>query len=342
GRQLTAKGVDLTLIASGGFPALPETFRVFRPFPNLRLYRGNLNKGLRYTFGMVIASFIVLRGRFDVVHWQLFYAFPPLEAAFAWFLRLTGQKTVLTIHDIQPWRAVSGRSDIFIRHIYRNVAQIIVHHSENKASLIQRYELDSDKIHVVPHGSYLDFTDDSRNGERTSKREGNTILFFGQIKAEKGLDVLIAALPTIVAEQPNTRLVIAGRPWRVDVEIYRAQVRALAISNHVVCLFRHIADEDMDDLFSQASVVVLPYREVTQSGVVLQAMSFGRPVVASDVGALGDTVRAAQCGVVVPPGDSAAVAQAILSLLRAPDVAEALGRNGKEAARANHDWGAIA
>ena len=97
-----------------------------------------------------------------------------------------------------------------------------------------------------------------------------------------------------------------------------------------------ISDSTRDELFQRAAVVVLPYVSATQSGVVPVAYSFGKPVVVTDVGALSETVDHGRTGLVVPPRDVKALAEAIITLLRNKQSRRQMGANGRR--KMQEEW----
>jgi glycosyltransferase involved in cell wall biosynthesis len=153
-----------------------------------------------------------------------------------------------------------------------------------------------------------------QNGpSRTPKPHG--ILFFGRLSAYKGLDVLYAALPAIAERVPDVRVVIAGRP---SPGFIAPALPTLPDTAEVVTHFGPIDASLLRCLFEEASVVVLPYVEASQSGVAQTAYAFGKPVVASAVGGLPEDVVDGETGCLVPTGDPAAVARAVGDLLLDP------------------------
>ena len=140
------------------------------------------------------------------------------------------------------------------------------------------------------------------------------LLFFGLIRARKGLDVLIRALPRIVESVPSVRLVVAGDPID-DVRPYRELAAGLRVSSRIDWRLAFLPEDEIAEWMYRASMVVLPYREGVSSGVLATALGYGRPVVVSDVGTLGDVVRRFHAGRVVPPGDERALAEACADLL---------------------------
>jgi glycosyltransferase involved in cell wall biosynthesis len=152
-------------------------------------------------------------------------------------------------------------------------------------------------------------------------------VFFGRIWDYKGLDFLIRAEPLITERVPHARIVIAGSGD--DFERYR---RAMVHPDRFVVHNHFIPDEQMVELFRQASVVVLPYVDGSISGVVPVANTFGKPVVATTVGILPEMVEHGRTGLIVPPRDPQALADAIVRLLVDDELRRELGRNAAERA----------
>lgn len=165
----------------------------------------------------------------------------------------------------------------------------------------------------VPHPVYAQYGAAGRSRDEARARHGLTgdvLLFFGFVRPYKGLDVLVEAMPQVRAARPVT-LVVAGEFYQ-PVEPIRARVAALGLADAVRVLDRYVPDEEVGDLVAAADAVVLPYRSATQSGVVLVAYAGGCPVISTAVGGLPEVVEEGVTGHLVPPGDPAALAGAIL------------------------------
>src|SRR5690606_34079339 len=122
-----------------------------------------------------------------------------------------------------------------------------------------------------------------------------TLLFFGMIKPYKGLDILLNALPLIQKEIPDIRLVIAGSVYK-DRELYERMIADLRLADVVETRFRYVKDEEVQELFRKSDICVLPYKTATQSGVIATSYSYDTPVIASDVGGLGEYIDDGKTG----------------------------------------------
>jgi len=225
---------------------------------------------------------------------------------------------VVTSHD--PVTHVGEKTPqwIFDWGCYR-AGQIIVHAPQMKELLVKRLHMPNSRIHVIPH---ILCGDDS--AQPHVQEEEHLVLFLGRISKYKGLEYLIRAEPLITAEVPQARIIIAGTGE--DFNHYR---RLMVHPEQFVIYDEYVSDEKRAELFRRASVVVLPYIDATQSGVIPMAYSFGKAVVATMVGGLPAQIDDGKTGYVVPPRDERALADAIVRLLRNPDLRRQFGASGK-------------
>lgn len=162
------------------------------------------------------------------------------------------------------------------------------------------------------------------------------ILMFGRMEVYKGLDILLAAWPQVDGGGSAFELVLAGRGPALD-----AHADLLRVSNGITVKNWHLSPAEVVAEFQAASVVVTPYRNATQSGVVSAAFGNGRPVVASRVGGLADVVEHGHNGLLIEPGDPRALATALSRLLGAPDECARLAAGARQAARGSLSWRTI-
>ena len=142
-------------------------------------------------------------------------------------------------------------------------------------------------------------------------RAQHVLLFFGYVRAYKGLHVLLEAVARI-APQLDLQLLVVGEFYD-DEQKYRRQITALKLDHHVMLYPDYVANDAVSLYFSAADAVVLPYISATQSGIAQIAYNFNKPVIASDVGGLGEVVRDNMTGFLVPPNDPEALANRIFA-----------------------------
>jgi glycosyltransferase involved in cell wall biosynthesis len=138
---------------------------------------------------------------------------------------------------------------------------------------------------------------------------------------------------------PTVRLVVAGYPSQlIDVAALHARAAALGLAERVIFDLRYVAPTEVAGLIELATILVLPYRSATQSGVVQLAYSFARPVVATAVGGLVEAVEDGDTGLLVPPQDPPALADALQRLLDDMATRRRMGERAAELARTRYAW----
>ena len=229
---------------------------------------------------------------------------------------------VLTVHDsvIHVGDASTAKTPQWVYdRACRQARERIVHAPQVKESLIKRLGIPADTVHVIPYVIVGDV--DVTVGE--DMPEEPLVLFFGRIWPYKGLDYLIRAEPLISAKAPQAKIVIAGTGE--DFDRYR---RMMVNPDRFTVLNEYISDEKRAELFRRASVVVLPYIEASQSFIISIAYRFGKPVVATTVGGLPQMVDDGKTGLLVPPRDVDALAEAIVCLMQNDEMRRKFGENG--------------
>lgn len=259
----------------------------------------------------------------DVVHVQDSLANDPRLALAS---RVPPHRYALTVHDPvpHPGDAVPPRTTRIARRLLRRRAGLVFVHSEELGDELAAVGGTRAPIEVVPHG--VGAPDPAPMPSRPA------LLFFGRMSHYKGLDVLLDAMPRLWQEDPELRLTVAGEGEVAD--------HPLLGDPRIEARFEHIPEEALPGVFADATCVVLPYRQASQSGVGSLAREHGRPVVATRVGGLPELITP-DWGRLVDPEDPAALAAAIAEVIRTPGLAESMGRAGAESL-GESDWGGVA
>ncbi|MBM4404026.1 MAG: glycosyltransferase family 4 protein, partial [Candidatus Cloacimonetes bacterium] len=183
----------------------------------------------------------------------------------------------------------------------------------------------------------MDPGDGVATGQETDRPP--TLLFFGLIKPYKGLDVLIRAFALARQRLPRLHLIIAGDVYG-EAGQYRRRLSELGLDQAVETHFEYIADNAVSGYFRRADVCVLPYRSATQSGIVQLSYAFEVPVIATRVGGIGEYVCEGETGMLVPPEDPSALAEAICLFFTTCDKDQM--RRGIRGFNAGHGWDKLA
>jgi glycosyltransferase involved in cell wall biosynthesis len=227
--------------------------------------------------------------------------------------RVDGTVSLVVVHNDRPHEAFP-----FWRVITRGTlaqADHLAAFSPTVADGVRRM-LPASEVHVRPYPPLIKMSGDDRGrwDDRLGPPVGRVILFFGNVRAYKGLADLVAALP-LVRRRIDATLVVAGT-FMEPLERYRKQAGELGIEEHIRFIPEYVPDEEVAELFARSDVVALPYRSATTSGIVSQAAGASKPVVATAVGSLPGMIG--ERGILVPPCDPGALADGLVRALREP------------------------
>jgi glycosyltransferase involved in cell wall biosynthesis len=326
---LAAAGAEVELVTSrfayGEVPRSPgyavrEAFYPWRPGPagsRLRLAA----KLFQHVPGMLALRRHAREA--DVVHFQ-WLAAQPLDV----HLLPPGVPKVLTAHDVLPREPRPGTLKAQ-RRLYERMDAVVVHSEHGRRRLLDGVGLAPERVHVIPHGALDALTRPARPAPlppELAAVEGPVALFFGLLRPYKGLDTLLEAW----REVRDAELWIVGRP-RMDLGTLPP------LPPNVRLRPGWTPDGMLPALFGRADLVVLPYREIDQSGVLFTALAFGRPLLLTDVGGFPE-VAATGAAELVPPGDPAALAAALRTLLADPGRRAGLAESARAAAAGPYSW----
>lgn len=144
------------------------------------------------------------------------------------------------------------------------------------------------------------------------------ILFFGYVRKYKGLNILLDAMPELIKYDKNIKLLIVGEFYD-NADKYYKQIDDLNINENVKVIQKFVPNEDVGIYYNVSELVVLPYLEATQSGVLNIAYGFNKPVVVTDVGGLSEDVDEGKTGFVVKSGDIKSLVEGIIKYFKSFD-----------------------
>jgi glycosyltransferase involved in cell wall biosynthesis len=315
---LARAGVDVTLVTShfrfGESPQANGYVRreLFYPVSSRLFQRSRARLPLKVAeHPLGLAALRTQRA--DVLHMQ--WLVPEVDVR----LFRPHAPSVFTAHDLLP-RRTARKQDLWHKLLQR-FDRVIVHSERGRETLAS---LGVDAL-VIPHPVF------PSDPER--RDDGRTVLAFGVIRPYKGLGDAIEAVRRV----GDARLLVAGDPLE-PMEPYRDAARGLDVDWRL----GYLPQSEVDRALGEATIAVFPYKpELDQSGALLRALGAGVPVVAYDVGGVGEPVRAYDAGTVVPAGDVDGLADAVRTLLSDVDALER-ARAGARRARESLTWDASA
>ena len=236
---------------------------------------------------------------------------------------------VLTAHDVLPREPRPGQRRAQ-RRLYEHFDAIVVHTEHGRHRLTDELGIDRARVHVIPHG-VLSHLAEGPEAAPPARSQKPLVLCFGLMRPYKGIDVLLRAWRGI----EDAELWIVGMP-RMDITPLRS-----AAPPGVHFEARYVGESELPAWFRRADLVVLPYREIDQSGVLFTALAFGKPLLLSDAGGFPE-MQATGAARIVPAGDADALHRALRALLDEPAALAEMGARARAAAEGEYDWATIA
>ncbi|HMD88138.1 MAG TPA: glycosyltransferase [Anaerolineaceae bacterium] len=253
----------------------------------------------------------IIASRPDLVilpYWTPLWA--PAFAFLANQLRQKAVPVVFLVHNVLPHERLPF--DRTLASICLGKGQAFITHSQREAKRLQNLLGSHIKVFYQPHPLYDHFRRVERSAARQRlgyRPDDFLLLFFGFVRAYKGLDLLIQALGSLGSGDRQPKLLVAGEFWQKPARFYK-QIKKLGLDKTVRLDNRYIPQEEIPWLFSAADLFVAPYIDGTQSGAVRLAMSFNLPILATEKAVTPNEQNYAGLKI-VPANDAAALAEGI-------------------------------
>ena len=212
------------------------------------------------------------------------------------------------------------------RRVGRGSSAIITHSGRHRDELARGEGYSAGDFALIPHG-LPDLAEPPRPRGRESDAE-EEILYVGRFEHRKGVDVLLRAIPAVLASRPRARLTLAGK-FEGDPSWPDFTARHPGLAGHRVRALGRVSAEELHRLYAGCDVFVAPSRYESFGLIYVEAMRHAKPVVGCRVGGVPDVVADGETGLLTPPGDASALADALIRLLAEPDLRSRLGRAGR-------------
>lgn len=374
---LAKEGIDVTLITAIDYELdnLPHNFRVikllhlWKRYDEASLSSGFLSdfyyrlrkiyvkfrrafRAIRWIMAWTRLTIFLYRSRPDLVQFsKMYFSF---EAYFIGFLHRHGVITTQICHEFEEREGQGWLEALLLgvrTDVYSYFSAIFFHAYENRNRFLASYpSVPISRTHVIQHGNsswLLNFKPQLGAIEKLREKyvlhEGErVVLFFGLLAPSKGLEDLLDAF-SMAKKDCVARLVIAGYPTKyIDIKELISKSVELGIEDRVFFDTRYIPLDEIGVLMELATVVVYPYRSSTQSGALQAAYTFGRPVIATNVGGLPEAVEDGKSGFLVPAESPKDLAEKIVLLVNNPDLVNEMGAYAKYLSETRFGWSTIA
>lgn len=259
---------------------------------------------LRSLLAYTSLLFFLIRQKFSLIH----LVWPPQLYEFpVYFLR---KRMMMTVHDPFPHEDES-HDTLIVRlrrwFAFHLIPKFIILNKAQREKFLDLYQLKGENVYDSKLGSY-DYMQTLHTVSHTPSEQGY-ILFVGKISQYKGVEYLLEAMEQVHEQFPQQKLIVAGGgKFHFDIEPYKQK-------DNIEFRNRFIHNDELATLIRNSAFLVCPYTNATQSGVIMSAYAFCKPVIATTVGGLPEMLGNGELGPLVPPKDSEALAKAMCKLL---------------------------
>lgn len=326
------------------------------PYPAF-LYKGHPGKGERiqsrnrmrisyllkwYNPLTWVLAGIKPRSRIVHVHWWSIYLLPLFFTVLV-LAKLRGKRIVCTVHTLLE-HDERNVVDILLRKMFFKIPDVIIVHSpENKKTMVETFGMRESKIAIIPMGIFDMYgkgvdKQKARNYLGISKKT-KVILDFGQIRKYKGVEDLLRAFQYVKSRIADSKLVIVGKAW-IDWKPFQESIQESGLEKDIMTRIEFIPSSEVKYYFSAADVVVLPYKKFeSQSAIGTIGLSFGKPLLVTDVGGLKNLVSDERA--ITKAGNPLQMGKKIVALLQNESLLKKLASDSR-VLRREFSWERIA
>lgn len=343
-------GVNIELITPDNrIVNLPVDFPIRRWMPTKDPKSGKIGKIFHYLEYLARLLTYAVKNNKErrIAHFE-FFRIERIESLLFPLLKLLGVNLVFTAHNVLPHE--NSRVDRLLRFmVYKSAGAIIVHSEYVKNKLAKSFGIDQEKVRVVPHGNFDHYVlkqlmskAEARAGLNLSETD-HVALFFGFIREYKGLDLLLDAFEICAKKSGSAKLVIAGAPQTPELgNHYRRRIEQISANASIIFHADFIPSEKVADYFVACDVALLPYTEIDHSGIVHLAYSFGRPLIATNVGDFSEIIENGKSGYLLKENNAECLSETILEAFSNNVKLEAMGNYARNLSETKYSWLEIA
>lgn len=264
-------------------------------------------KIISYFLSQIRLLFILSRNKPDIIHFQWF-KIPHLDYVLLKIIKLLSPKSkiIYTAHNILPHDTGNKYKKIY-KKIYNLVDGIIVHTKDSKAELFDHFNIKKTKIKVIPHGLLeLDYNKIKTKKIADEFVDSNKLYdklilgFLGIIRKNKGIDLLLDVLENddYFKNNKNITFIIAGS---CDNQRLNKRLQKISDFNNVIIDIRFLPIDNFAAYLKISDIILLPYTNISQSGVLLSVLAEEKPVIVSNRGGLTDPFEIGKIGWIIEP-----------------------------------------
>ncbi len=322
-----------------------KNLNVYHYYKGIFDRKSNIIAGIFYLIGSIRSIFHAKFIGANICHYHLFHI--NILTVFDLFLsKLLGMKVVYTIHDVISNLEKNTQNKWLINFVLKFSDKILTHNHFSKQQIQDLFDYHDDDIGIIPHGNYIPFIKLEKNQEFSRQYLGisknkKVLLFFGMIKRIKGLEILLSALEKVIKLHPDILLVIAGKTWEGNFKIYQEIIDKYNLNRFCIVRNKYIPSNDVNHYFAAADLVILPYKRISQSGVLMMAVSYQKAVLTSDLPPFKEVLSNDKTGFLFQSENIDSLANKIIQIFNEDELLKTVSEAGYELIDTAYNWNVI-
>lgn len=306
-------------------------------------------KGLRvleYFFNLLLLTYSVFRKEVSVIHiqWLPMLRYINIEYYFVCLWKKLGVKIVYTTHNLLPHD--TGRKFYKIYKKVYNIADVLICHvNSTKAGLEKEFNINPDKIRIIPHGPLFENFSEISKEDACKKLEipnKKNVLLLGFIKPYKGVEFLIDTWKKVTERLPDAQLIICGKGKEDYIKSITEKIDSLNLNDFIQTKFRFLTTEEVPLYHYASDVIVFPYKKIDQSGALYTAMATKKPIITTKVGGFKEIIRQGDNGYLVEYGNTDEFSAKMIELLNNKKIMLEMGNVNYNLIKDKYSWYNIA
>jgi len=333
--------LEVTPFIYSNFDVQSESIVVKRFFGTF--FKNKISQTFNFLFGMFRSCIDCRKKNITTVIIHVFSTHNMAVMTYA-ICKLFGLKTITISHDVFSF---TNQDNKWYHHLIYNrwSDRIVVHNSYSYDYLLPQIKSKMhSKVSVLKHGSFVDLPN-AKISRKSARKildlddDRKYILFFGRLKPNKRLDVMLKAMPQI---DSSIHLIVAGHSGKDDFSKYQSIIDELDLSSRLLLDINYISEEKRELYFKAVDSLALPYELIFQSGVLLMALSYGLPVVASKIPPFEEVVTDGLNALLFEKSNSIDLAKKLNRLMNNEDLMKEFTQNAISHMRNDFSWDDIA
>ena len=284
----------------------------------------------------IFRTLLKIKDDYDLIHAHSHLSFSTIMASLV--RKIGGPPLIITSHGIMSASTPDWFNMFYMKTVgkwtLRSADKIICYTQMEKNKLAHMLKIDCEKIRVIPNGIDTDlFHPDEGSYKKKSLSNEISILWVGRFVRGKGVEYIVHAAKILVREFPNLKILLVGDgPLKSEIE---GLIGNFGLEKNIT-IKENIANENMPEIYQKSDIFVLSSLNEGVPKTLLEAMACGKPVIVSEFPHLAELIK--NTGLTFPKGDVNSLVNKIIKLIKNKELAENLGKNGRNKVIKNHSW----